>query len=79
MFVYSKYIHIFVNEIKNKKMTFQESITADKIQSILDKVNSIELNLFPATKNRLLEIVLKLQSNKILSESDYETLKLNNL
>jgi hypothetical protein len=60
-------------------MTFQESITSDKIQSILDKVNSIELKQFPATRNRLMEIVSKLQMGKFLSESDYETLKLNNL
>jgi hypothetical protein len=60
-------------------MTFQESITSDKIQSILDKVNSFELNQFPATRNRLMEIVYKLQVGKVLSESDYETLKLNNL
>lgn len=60
-------------------MSFQESITVDKIQSILDKVNSDELKDFPLTRGRLMDIVWKLQNGKILSESDFETLKMNQL
>jgi hypothetical protein len=60
-------------------MTTQESFTTDLIQEILDKVNSKELEQFPSVKNRLMQIVSKLQNNQILSERDFITLKLNNI
>lgn len=60
-------------------MTFQESIKRDQIQSILDRVNSIDLQQFPSTRERLMQIVAKLQQGKVLSESDYQTMKLNQL
>ena len=60
-------------------MTFQKSITQDTINSILDKVNSNDLIQFPSTRSRLLQIVSKLQKEDILSQSDLDTLKLNNL
>ena len=60
-------------------MKAQESITQDTINSILDKVNSNELIQFPSTRSRLLQIVSKLQKEDILSQSDLDTLKLNNL
>jgi len=60
-------------------MTFQESLDLDRINSILDKVNSNELKLFPSTRNRLMQIVTKLQKQELLSESDFDTLNLNNL
>ena len=57
-------------------MTTQET---NKIQLILDKVNSQELKQFPATKNRLIDIVNKIKQQITLSKNDYITLELNSI
>jgi len=51
----------------------------ENIEVILEKVNSDELKQFPATRNRLMDIVGKLRKCQILSENDIETLKMNNV
>jgi hypothetical protein len=50
-----------------------------QIESILNRVRKDDLRNFPATRNRLLEIVKKIQSEKPLSENDIKTIHLNEI